>query len=276
MTNRELHQAPLGKETQYPDQYDPSLLFPIPRSTGRAQLSLQPHPQWYGADIWTAYELSWLNPKGKPRVAMATFTFDAAAPNIIESKSFKLYLNSFNQTRLESSENLLAHLQKDLSAASGAPVSILLVEPDNFEQQSIHNLDGTLIDELDIVPKHYEPAASLLQCEPETIEHETLVSNLLKSNCPVTRQPDWGSLQISYEGPAINHASLLEYIISYRNHDGFHEQCVEQIFCDILKHCQPTKLFVYARYTRRGGLDINPWRSTYPVHSLATARQARQ
>ncbi|WKU19245.1 NADPH-dependent 7-cyano-7-deazaguanine reductase QueF [Advenella alkanexedens] len=276
MINRELNQAPLGKETQYPDQYDPSLLFPIARTIGRSQLSLQPHPAWYGADIWNAYELSWLNPKGKPQVAMARFSFDAAAPNIIESKSFKLYLNSFNQTRLNTSENLLACLQTDLSVASGAPVSIQLIEPTDFSRQTIENLDGILIDELDVTPEKYEPDASLLQCDTDTIVHETLVSNLLKSNCPVTRQPDWGSLQISYEGPAINHASLLEYIISYRNHDGFHEQCVEQIFCDIMKHCQPAKLFVYARYTRRGGLDINPWRSTSPIHNLPPSRQARQ
>ncbi len=276
MTNPELHQAPLGKETHYPDQYDPTLLFPIPRSGGRSQLSLQPHPQWYGADIWNAYELSWLNPKGKPQVAMARFTFEAAAPNIIESKSFKLYLNSFNQTRLDSTESLLARLQQDLSAASGAPVSIQLIEPAGFARQAIEDLDGTLLDELDIAPSQYEPDASLLQCRPETIVQETLVSNLLKSNCPVTRQPDWGSLQIRYEGPAIDHVSLLEYIISYRNHDGFHEQCVEQVFCDIIKQCQPVKLFVYARYTRRGGLDINPWRSTFPVTSLPAARQARQ
>ncbi|MBK1780445.1 NADPH-dependent 7-cyano-7-deazaguanine reductase QueF [Advenella sp. WQ 585] len=276
MTNRELHQAPLGKETHYPDQYDPTLLFPIPRSGGRSQLSLQPHPQWYGADIWNAYELSWLNPKGKPQVAMARFTFEAVAPNIIESKSFKLYLNSFNQTRLDSTESLLAHLQQDLSAASGAPVSIQLIKPASFARQAIEDLDGTLLDELDIAPSQYEPDASLLQCQPETIVQETLVSNLLKSNCPVTRQPDWGSLQIRYEGPAINHVSLLEYIISYRSHDGFHEQCVEQVFCDIMKHCQPVNLFIYARYTRRGGLDINPWRSTFPVSSLPAARQARQ
>ncbi len=276
MTNRELHQAPLGKETQYPDQYDPTLLFPIPRAIGRSQLALQPLPQWYGADIWNAYELSWLNPKGKPQVAMARFIFDAAAPNIIESKSFKLYLNSFNQTRLDSTEQLLAHLQQDLTAASEAAVSIALIEPADFEHQTIQNLDGTLIDELDVAPRQYEPDAHLLQCNPETVVHETLVSNLLKSNCPVTRQPDWASLQISYEGPAINHASLLEYIISYRNHDGFHEQCVEQVFCDILKHCQPAKLLVYARYTRRGGLDINPWRSTSAISSLPASRQARQ
>ncbi len=275
MSNRELHQAPLGKETQYPTQYDPTLLFPIPRANGHASLSIQPRPNWFGADIWNAYEVSWLNHKGKPMVALARFTFAASSANIIESKSFKLYLNSFNQTRLESAEKLLALLQQDLATASGAAVEVQLIEPARFNAESIQELQVTLIDELDIETSQYEPDASLLQCTAGNTIEETVVSNLLKSNCPVTSQPDWASLQISYTGQPIDHASLLKYIISYRNHNGFHESCVEQIFCDIMQRCKPAELFVYARYTRRGGLDINPWRSTRPAN-VAGMRNARQ
>ncbi len=276
MTESFLHNAPLGKDTEYPDHYDPSLLFPIARETGRAHLSLQPPPAWHGADIWTAYELSWLNEKGKPQVALARFVVPSTSTHIIESKSFKLYLNSFNQTRMPGHEALVAYMQQDLSAAAGATVGVTLIEPTSFKAESVGELKGTLIDTLDVEIDVYQPDASLLKADPTQSRQETLRSDLLKSNCPVTSQPDWGSLQIEYSGAAIDHASLLKYIISFRGHNGFHEQCVEQIFCDILRTCAPESLSVYARYTRRGGLDINPWRSTDANFEPAIARNARQ
>lgn len=276
MTDSSLLHAPLGKDTSYPAHYDPALLFPIARDIGRAHLSLQPPPRWHGADLWNAYELSWLNTKGKPQVALARFAFPADSPFIIESKSFKLYLNSFNQTPLTSAQALLAHLREDLSKAAGATVRIALIEPAGFPVESMAELEGTSIDDLDVAIDAYEPDAGLLLADPARSLREVLRSDLLKSNCPVTGQPDWGSLQIHYAGPAIDHAALLKYIVSYRGHNGFHEQCVEQIFCDIMRTCAPQTLTVYARYTRRGGLDINPWRSTEADFAPGIARQARQ
>jgi len=276
MSDSTLLHAPLGKETRYTEHYDPSLLFPIARDVGRAHLSVQPPPAWYGADIWNAYELSWLNTKGKPQVALARFCFPASSTHIIESKSFKLYLNSFNQTPMRDGDAVLARMQQDLSAAAGGPVEVTLFAPTDFAGQTLGELEGTLLDTLDIDVSVYTPDASLLQADATQSRSETLRTNLLKSNCPVTAQPDWGSLQIEYTGGAIDHASLLKYIISYRGHNGFHEQCVEQIFCDIMQTCAPDTLTIYARYTRRGGLDINPWRSTQPDFVAPDARNARQ
>jgi 7-cyano-7-deazaguanine reductase len=276
MSDSTLLHAPLGKETQYPEHYDASLLFPIARDAGRARLNVQPHPAWHGADVWNAYELSWLDPKGKPHVALARFTFPASSTHIIESKSFKLYLNSFNQTAMPDGDAVLARMQQDLSAAAGAPVGVTLFTSADFAIQTLGELEGTLLDTLDIDVSAYMPDAGLLQADATQSRHETLRTNLLKSNCPVTGQPDWGSLQIEYTGAAIDHASLLKYIVSYRGHNGFHEQCAEQIFCDIMHTCAPEALTVYARYTRRGGLDINPWRSTQPDFIPADARNARQ
>ena len=276
MSDSTLLHAPLGKETEYPERYDPSLLFAIARDAGRAHLSMQPHPAWHGADIWNAYELSWLNAKGKPQVALARFSFAADSTHIIESKSFKLYLNSLNQTALPDSDALLTALRQDLSTAANGQVNVTLFDAADFADQALGELDGTLLDTLDIDVSVYHPDPTLLRADASQSRHETLRSNLLKSNCPVTGQPDWGSLQIEYTGAAIDHASLLEYIVSYRGHNGFHEQCVEQIFCDIMQACAPQALTVYARYTRRGGLDINPWRSTEPDFVPSAARNARQ
>ncbi|MGO1767322.1 NADPH-dependent 7-cyano-7-deazaguanine reductase QueF [Advenella sp. S44] len=276
MSDPTLLHAPLGKETEYAEHYDPSLLFAIARDAGRAHLNLRPHPAWHGADIWNAYELSWLNTKGKPQVALARFGFPADTTHIIESKSFKLYLNSFNQTTLPDSDALLAAMQQDLSKAAGGPVDVTLFNAADFADQALGELHGTLLDTLDIDVCAYHPDPTLLQANASQSRHETLRSNLLKSNCPVTGQPDWGSLQIEYTGAAIDHASLLKYIVSYRGHNGFHEQCVEQIFCDIMQVCAPQALTVYARYTRRGGLDINPWRSTEADFTPSAGRNARQ
>ncbi len=273
----EAHLSPLGKSVAYQAEYDPGLLFPIPRAGKRAEIGINGEPPFMGMDIWNAYELSWLNARGKPQVALANFLVPADSPNIIESKSFKLYLNSFNQTRLADEAELAGLLTRDLSAAIGKPVAVEIVSPERFASQRIADLDGYCIDNLDIEIDTYSPAPQLLRCEeyPVPVE-ETLVSNLLKSNCLVTGQPDWASVQIRYFGPAINRESLLRYLISFRNHNEFHEQCVERIFMDIQRMCRPMKLAVYARYTRRGGLDINPWRSNFSTSLPPNRRTARQ
>jgi 7-cyano-7-deazaguanine reductase len=269
--------SPLGKTAAYQTQYAPELLFPIPRQQKRDELQLTGTLPFFGVDIWNAYELSWLNTRGKPQVAIATISVPADSPNIIESKSFKLYLNSFNQTRLESSDALLGLLRTDLSKGFGAPVHIVLTQPDGFVGVKMGELDGLLLDRLDIEIDQYTPSPALLTAAHDNAPvSETLVSHLLKSNCLVTGQPDWASVQVRYVGPQIDQAGLLKYLIGFREHNEFHEQCVERIFVDILRQCAPQKLAVYARYTRRGGLDINPWRSNFsggPPANLRTARQ---
>lgn len=270
--------SPLGKASLYPDVYDRTLLFPIPRQPKREELGLQGTLPFFGVDIWNAYEVSWLNQRGKPHIAIATFMVPADSPNIMESKSFKLYLNSFNQTRLDDQQALIALLQSDLSAAAGAPVQVSLVEPTVFGALQMGELSGLLLDRLDIEVVDRVPDSSLLKVRhDEGSVEETLLSHLLKSNCPVTGQPDWGSIQIHYVGQPIDQEALLKYLIGYREHNEFHEQCVERIFIDILRQCQPQKLAVYARYTRRGGLDINPWRSNFstarPPSNVRNARQ---
>ncbi len=282
-------QSRLGQVTAYPDQYDASLLFPIARAPKRHELGICGEVPFLGADMWSAFELSWLNLRGKPQVALAHFTVPCESPNIIESKSFKLYLNSFNNTRFAGVEAVKARLRADLSEAvwrhpAGTPgqplassigVSVLL--PELFDREPVHELDGLSLDRLDIECSHYTPAPELLTVlagqAPVT---EVLTSNLLKSNCPVTGQPDWGSVQISYSGAPIEQEGLLRYLVSFRNHNEFHEQCVERIFMDLWRRCQPVRLAVYARYTRRGGLDINPFRTSYAQALPANTRMARQ
>ena len=257
-------QSPLGKSAAYRTDYAPELLFPIPRQGKRDELGLCGTLPFFGIDIWNAYELSWLNARGKPQVAIARFTVPADSPNIIESKSLKLYLNSFNQTRLDGAEALQALLRADLGRGFGAPVQVALTLPDAFSSLKMGELDGLLLDRLDVDIGLYTPQPQLLQAAAgEAPVEETLVSHLLKSNCLVTGQPDWASVQIHYFGPQIEQEGLLKYLIGFREHNEFHEQCVERIFVDILRQCAPHKLAVYARYTRRGGLDINPWRSNF-------------
>ncbi len=277
-TNNLPEASPLGKPTAYQAEYTPSLLFPIPRQTKREELGITGTLPFFGVDIWNAYEVSWLNQRGKPQVAIATFTVPADSPNIVESKSFKLYLNSFNQTRLSSPEALLELLRADLSDSFGAPVQVKLTLPDAFSTLQMGELEGLLLDRLDIEVDAYQPAPELLKANhAEAMVEETLVSHLLKSNCLVTGQPDWGSVQIRYVGAQIDQAGLLQYLIGFRNHNEFHEQCVERIFMDILRQCRPQKLAVYARYTRRGGLDINPWRSNFTTAQRPpNLRNARQ
>ncbi len=270
-------QSPLGKTSAYQTQYAPDLLFPIPRQGKRDELQLTGTLPFFGVDIWNAYEVSWLNMRGKPQVAIATIIAPADTPNIIESKSFKLYLNSFNQTRLANEEALLALLREDLSGGFGAPVQVTLTLPEQFETLKMGELDGLLLDRLDIEVDQYSPMPSLLSAShAEAPVEEKLVSHLLKSNCLVTGQPDWASVQIHYIGPQIDQEGLLRYLIGFREHNEFHEQCVERIFVDIMRSCKPQKLAVYARYTRRGGLDINPWRTNFTSGRPPNLRNARQ
>ncbi len=277
-------QSPLGQRSAYIDQYDPSLLFPLPRSTKRDELGLVAGQlPFFGADLWTAYELSWLNLRGKPQVTLVSFTIPCETPNIVESKSFKLYLNSFNNARFATADEVRAKLVADISEAvwRGAPhsatVGVRMIAPEQFDAQPLHELDGLSLDRLDIECDRYEPAPDLLTAQmDEPPVTETLTSNLLKSNCLVTGQPDWGSVRISYNGPQINQEHLLQYIVSFRNHNEFHEQCVERMFMDIWTRCKPMRLTVYARYTRRGGLDINPLRTSHPMALPANVRTARQ
>lgn len=260
-------QSPLGKTTEYVDQYDPSLLFPIPRAPKREEIRLSEISDaerlpFFGQDIWNAFELSWLNLKGKPQAVVAVFRIPANSPNIIESKSFKLYLNSFNQTRLESVSQLQQRLEQDLSNAAGDTVLVELYSLDEAQALQVEQLQGRCIDDLDIEVEHYHPEPELLKTQGDMVVEEQLFSHLLRSNCPVTGQPDWATVQVSYKGKKIDKAGLLAYIISFRLHNDFHEQCVERMFVDITQRCQPEELTVVARYTRRGGLDINPWRSS--------------
>jgi 7-cyano-7-deazaguanine reductase len=270
--------SPLGKPVSYIDHYDPTLLFPIERAAAREAIGVPAHLPFFGTDIWNAYELSWLNQKGKPQIAVATFIVPAESPNIVESKSFKLYLGSFAQTAFDSIDDVRAAIRKDVSAVCGANVSVQLVAPYEFALKlKMEEFEGLSLDRLDLDADVYSPDPSLLRASfDEPPVDETLFSNLLKSNCPVTGQPDWGSVQIRYVGAPIDHAGLLRYIISYREHTGFHEQCVERIFMDVMRECKPQRLAVYARYTRRGGLDINPFRTNFNLPLPDNARLARQ
>ncbi|MEW6177359.1 MAG: NADPH-dependent 7-cyano-7-deazaguanine reductase QueF [Pseudomonadota bacterium] len=256
--------SPLGKSSDYVATYSPHLLFPIPRAPKWAELGLTAETLPYqGVDLWNCYELSWLLPSGKPVVAIGEFEIPADSPNIIESKSFKLYLNSLNQSVFESREALLELMSADLSAAAGKPVRVRLRTLDEVAAEGVATLPGRCIDELDVAIEHYDqPRPELLACDAERVVEESLHSHLLKSNCPVTGQPDWGSVVVEYRGAALQLESLLAYLVSFRQHADFHEQCVERIFLDLQRLLQPEKLTVYARYVRRGGLDINPYRST--------------
>lgn len=275
MTSPEL--SPLGKTVGYGADYDPSLLFPIARAQQRAALGLGEDLPFTGVDFWNAYELSWLDGRGKPRVALAEIRVPAASPNIIESKSFKLYLGSYAQARFADTDALRAQLVADLSNAAGAPVSVVLTPAGSANAALIENLEGEVIDDLPIEVSHYgPPRPEFLSSDPELKADEVLVSHLLKSNCPVTGQPDWASVQIRYAGPRIARDGLLRYLVSYRLHSDFHEQCVERIFMDVWTRCRPVKLAVYARYTRRGGLDISPFRTSHPQALPAAVRNARQ
>lgn len=264
----------LGKATEYCETYTPSLLQAVPRSMNRAELQLAETLPFFGTDRWNGYELSWLNPKGKPQVAIMRCEVPASSANLIESKSFKLYLNSFNQSQFDAINTVTETLVKDLSLCAQEQVKVELFTPSEFSSLQIGQIDAVSIDDLDIAINDYQLDTSTLAVSDIEVD-ETLCSDLLKSNCLITNQPDWGSVVIRYQGKQINREGLLRYLISFRQHNEFHEQCVERIFCDIMSACQPQKLTVYARYTRRGGLDINPFRSNFEqiYPELRLARQ---
>lgn len=265
---------PLGKLSAYPGEYDASLLFPIDRDESwQASGQTRNDIQFYGVDIWNGYEVSWLNEKGKPVVCCGEFRVPANSQFLIESKSFKLYLNSYNQTRFANAEDARERMINDLSAVAGAEVEVTFHTASSFYPDAP---EAELIDDIEVDIHSYEPDASLLTVHEGEYQSGWLVSHLLKSNCPVTGQPDWGSLYIYYEGDALNRQGLLAYIVSLRQHQDFHEQCVERTFRDIQERCKPKKLTVYARYVRRGGLDINPFRSSEKKFQALNFRSFRQ
>ncbi|NUY56797.1 preQ(1) synthase [Salinivibrio sp. MA351] len=268
----------LGQHTDYPTEYDPSQLRAVPRELNRQAIGLdQASLPFTGYDTWTLYELSWLNKNGLPQVAIGEVRLPASSPNLVESKSFKLYLNSFNQTRFDSWQQVANALQTDLSACAGEAVDVTLSPLSELEGEVIAGLSGECLDHQDISIDDYRFQPEWLEDAAQgAIVSETLHSHLLKSNCLITHQPDWGSVRIAYKGKKINREKLLRYLVSFREHNEFHEQCVERIFMDIMRFCQPEKLTVYARYTRRGGLDINPYRTNMGKTPSENNRLARQ
>ncbi len=273
---QDLMNSPLGQPTIYTANYDDSLLFPISRKPNRDSLHIGQHLPFKGYDIWTAFELSWLNEKNKPIVAIADIIIPCDSPNLIESKSFKLYLNSFNNTQFASTDVVGDIIKRDLSKAAGLPVEVIIYPAKDFSSSQIGCFEGLYLDELDVSCSESRVNAELLLSCDERVENFAVYSHLLKSNCPVTGQPDWGSILINYSGSRIDEKTLLKYLVSFRNHNEFHEQCVERIFMDLKARCNPDELTVYARYTRRGGLDINPIRSTKPLDPPQNARLYRQ
>lgn len=266
----------LGQATSYPDQYDPGILQALERQEARDEIGISAHHlPFLGADQWTAYEVSWLQPNGVPCVAIATWDVPCYSPYLIESKSLKLYLNSFNQTLFMDFADVQAALSRDFSLCTGAEVVVTLHSLNDFQQLGLGNLPGQCLDHLDIRISEYSYQPQLLQQELGSVVEEELHTHLLKSNCLITQQPDWASLYIHYQGPQLHQENLLRYIIGFRNHNEFHEQCVERIFIDIMHYAKPKQLTVAARYTRRGGIDINPWRSTHLKH-LYIPRTVRQ
>lgn len=268
--------APLGEKSAYIVEYAPELLFPLPRKGKRDEINVPFPLPFFGYDTWNAYELSWLNNRGKPMVAIMVAHFSCESINIIESKSFKLYLNSFNNSRFSSRQAVEKFIQNDISLAAEGDVKISLYDLDHFTGERLASFSGECIDGLDIEIADYKVSSDLLLVDKGHVIEERVCSHLLKSNCLVTGQPDWGSVELHYKGPKVDRESLLRYIVSFRNHNEFHEQCVERIFMDILKLSNPEILTVEARYTRRGGLDINPVRSTEKTPPRENIRMARQ
>ena len=264
MTAPNHDQTVLGRQVDYSLSYDPNQLFPIPRELGRTAAGITiPASFAYGEDVWNIYELSWLSNSGKPVVAMAEVRVPWNSTFLIESKSLKLYCNSFNMTRFASARVVRETMARDLSDAAGGQVEVTLIPPNQFAETVINEPGGTCLDTLEIEDFTYDVDAAFLQADTKTVR-ETLFTRLFRSRCPVTGQPDWATVGISYTGPRISHEGLLRYLVSYREHQGFHEACVETIHADISRLCRPDDLQVSARFTRRGGIDINPVRSTRP------------
>lgn len=256
----------LGKVIAYPSDYNPTILFPIARKAKRDEIGVSEPLPFFGFDLWNHYEVSWLNTKGKPIAALAEIVYDCTSPYIIESKSLKLYFNSLNNVQFADLHTLESTIRKDLSERIGSGVMVSIKPLNEIGAHQFKQEEGICLDELDIVCSSYEVDCSLLSVETAMVD-EVLYSHVLKSNCPVTQQPDWATVQITYKGRKINHEGLLQYIVSYRNHNEFHEQCIERIFMDIMQACKPHYLSINGRYTRRGGIDINPYRSTEPYTS---------
>ena len=271
----DLDRAPLGHATGYPDTYDPAQLFTVSRAPPRAALGLTAALPFTGSDLWTAYELTWLDPRGKPAIAIATIQVPASSPSIIESKSMKLYLGSLAQSSFDSAGQIVSTIERDLAAAAGAPVRVTLTDATTFAQERLADLDGESLDTLPVDCSVYEVDPATLIASGETVE-EALTTNLFRSVCPVTGQPDIASMRIAYRGARIDRAGLLRYLVSYRRHPGFHEHCVERIFVDLLSRCRCEELTVYARFTRRGGIDINPFRTNAAAAIPPNIRTARQ
>lgn len=257
-----LDHGPLGQKSEYPEHYDPSVLHPITRELGRREIGLQADWPYRGEDVWNAYEVSWLLPSGKPEVAMLELRVPALSRHIVESKSLKLYLGSFNQSVFADRADVEARIAADVGAVVGATVQARLLNLNASVLDQVAALPGICIDDEDVTATRFTVDPGLLRIGSDTVVDEELYSHLLRSCCPVTGQPDWASVWIRYRGPQLDRAALLQYLISFRNNQEFHEQCVERIFLDLQRLLKPQQLTVYARYTRRGGIDINPWRST--------------
>ncbi|ASK33538.1 NADPH-dependent 7-cyano-7-deazaguanine reductase QueF [Alloalcanivorax mobilis] len=271
-----LHDTPLGRASDYVDQYTPALLCPVPRWDAREGLELENSDlPFHGMDLWNAYELSWLNGKGKPMVAVAELTIPCTSANIVESKSLKLYLNSFANTRFESREAVIAAIEKDVAHTIGAPLDVRILSLKEAQREPLWEDHGQCVDGLDVSFEGFEYSPDLLFTDQGPEQSGVLFSHLLRSHCPVTNQPDWATVMVRYTGAPISPASLLRYVVSLRNHQGFHEQIIEQMFIDIQRRCAPRQLTVYGRFTRRGGIDINPFRSNFET-LLPNARTVRQ
>ena len=267
---------PLGRATPYPEHFDPGLLYPMERVAGRSGLLAKGSPRLHGADLWVAYELSWLAPGGMPQVAIAEFEVPCDSPRLVESKSLKLYLNSCNQTVFAGPGAVREQLAADLSAAAGAPVGVRLYSPSGYGRRGLASPPGLCIDAAEVAAPPQEPSPECLRTLSGAAVSEVLHSDLLKTNCPVTGQPDWATLVVAYRGPPIDRAALLAYVVSLRRHSDFHEHCVERIFADLWQRVRPEQLLVAARYTRRGGIEINPWRSSRPEATCPVGRLPRQ
>jgi 7-cyano-7-deazaguanine reductase len=267
--------APLGVATAYPDAYDAGLLFPVPRAPQREEIGITGTLPFTGDDLWTAFELTWLDERGKPEVAIATFVVPAASPAIVESKSVKLYLGAFAQTRFDDAALVRTTIDRDLSHATGGPVQVELSSPEAYRARNRMELKGESLDDLAVDAQRYHLAPDLLEAAGPVVE-EVLKTDVFRSLCPITFQPDFASVQVAYRGPAIDRASLLRYLVSYRCHPGFHEHCVERIFVDVVARCRCETLSVYARFTRRGGVDINPFRTNARIAAPRDVRTTRQ
>ena len=271
----DLRASPLGHAATYAEGYDAALLFPVDRAPLRAELGLPARLPFHGADLWTAYEMSWLDAGGKPQVAIATFAVPAESPRIVESKSVKLYLTAFNQTRFATAAAVAATIERDLAAATGAAIGVALSPPEHLAMLPQGEFAGECIDALPLASCGDAPAPEMLTAGGASVA-QVLCTRLFRSVCPVTGQPDYASVQLRYRGPRIDAAGLLAYLVSFRRHPGFHEHCVERIYTAVRQRCAPDALCVYARFTRRGGLDINPWRASAGEPAPADLRTARQ